>query len=209
MSIMSDDDFVRLFQRTFGLDEDGWSGRDTEAKVRELAELAGVIIPTIPDAEIPDDYWPMLSRIESADRPYVQATSSSASGLYPFIRSTWIGEGGAWGPTLRPTFGGLKPWPDEQLARAKSLTAKNASLLKATILETCRVTQRAGNIFRDYSGTSLPERPIWSTNALMSHVPPDLGRPPKSLISGKVRGGWRQLPTHTHIGTDRETGRLA
>ncbi|WP_313573590.1 hypothetical protein [Brevundimonas sp.] len=61
MSIMSDDDFVRLFQRTFGLDEDGWSGRDTEAKVRELAELAGVIIPTIPDAEIPDDYWPMLS----------------------------------------------------------------------------------------------------------------------------------------------------
>jgi len=26
MSTMSDDDFVRLFQRTFGLNEDGWPG---------------------------------------------------------------------------------------------------------------------------------------------------------------------------------------
>ena len=25
MSIMRDDDFVRLFQRTFGLTEDGWA----------------------------------------------------------------------------------------------------------------------------------------------------------------------------------------
>lgn len=131
MSIMSDDDFVRLFQRTFGLTEDGWAGRDTEAKLRELAVLAGVAIPTVPANEIPDDYWPMLSRIESGDRPYVQAASSSASGLYQFIRSTWIGEGGKWGPSLRPAFGGLKPSPEEQLARAKTFTAKNAAVLKS------------------------------------------------------------------------------
>jgi hypothetical protein len=131
MSVMSDDDFVRLFQRTFGLTEDGWAGADTEAKLRELATLAGVTVPAVPASEIPDDYWPMLSKIESGDRPYVQAPSSSASGLYQFIRSTWIGEGGAWGPTTRPAFGGLRPSPEEQLARAKTFTAKNAAVLKA------------------------------------------------------------------------------
>lgn len=131
MAVLSDDDFVRLFQRTFGLKEDGWAGTDTETKLRELAALAGVAMPAVPADEIPDDYWPMLSKIESADQPYVQARSSSASGLYQFIRSTWIGEGGAWGPTLRPAFGGLKPSVEEQLARAKTFTAKNAAVLKA------------------------------------------------------------------------------
>lgn len=81
MPSMTDDDFVRLFQRTFGLTEDGWAGRDSEAKLRELAALAGVAVPSAPAGDIPDDYWPMLSRIESADRPYVQAASSTASGL--------------------------------------------------------------------------------------------------------------------------------
>lgn len=147
MSIMSDDDFVRLFQRTFGLTEDGWAGRDTEAKLRELAELAGVAIPTIPATDIPDDYWPMLSRIESADRPYVQAPTSSASGLYQFIRSTWIGEGGTWGPTLRPAFGGLKPSPEEQLARAKTFTAKNAAVLKARGIPINRASLYAAHFF--------------------------------------------------------------
>ena len=147
MSIMSDDDFVRLFQRTFGLTEDGWAGRDTEAKLRELAELAGVSTPTVLASEIPDDYWPMLSRIESADRPYVQAPTSSASGLYQFIRSTWIGEGGAWGPTLRPAFGGLKPSPEEQLARAKTFTAKNAAFLKAKGIPINRATLYAAHFF--------------------------------------------------------------
>lgn len=131
MAVLSDDDFVRLFQRTFGLTEDGWAGTDTEAKLRELAAVAGIAIPIVPAGEIPDDYWPMLSKIESNDRPYVQAESSSASGLYQFIRSTWIGEGGVWGPTLRPAFGGLKPSVEEQLARAKTFTAKNAAVLKA------------------------------------------------------------------------------
>lgn len=147
MTIMSDDDFVRLFQRTFGLKEDGWAGREVEAKLRELAMLAGVSVPMTPASEIPDDYWPMLSRIESADRPYVQAKSSTASGLYQFIRSTWIGEGGAWGPTLRPAFGGLKPSPAEQLARAKTFTAKNAAVLKAAGIPINKASLYAAHFF--------------------------------------------------------------
>lgn len=151
--IMSDDDFVRLFQRTFGLKEDGWAGRDTEAKIRELATLAGVVVPAVPESDIPSDYWPMLSRIESADRPYVQAASSTASGLYQFILTTWIGEGGAWGKNAkgeyirRPAFGGLKPTAEEQLARAKTFTARNAAVLKARGIPINRASLYAAHFF--------------------------------------------------------------
>lgn len=82
-------------------------------------------------ALIPDDYWPMLSKIESGDRPYVKASTSSASGLYQFIKATWIGEGGKWGADPAQAFGGLKPSPEEQRARAKSFTQRNADRLRA------------------------------------------------------------------------------
>ncbi|WP_421730794.1 hypothetical protein [Brevundimonas sp.] len=36
----------------------------------------------------------MLSKIESNDWPYVKAGSSSAPGLYKFMKSTWIGNDG-------------------------------------------------------------------------------------------------------------------
>lgn len=131
MTVLSDDAFVRLFQQTFGLEADGWAGADTVAKLRELEGLAGLKPPTLIPDELPADYWPMLSKIESSDQPYVQALSSSASGLYQFIKSTWIGEGGRWGPTLRPAFGGLRPSAEEQLARVKTFTAKNAAYLRS------------------------------------------------------------------------------
>jgi hypothetical protein len=124
---VDDDTFVRLFQRTHDLTVDGWAGRDT------IATLDRLRAPTVAQADasgIPDSYWPMLSKIESGDRPYVQATTSSASGLYQFIRSSWIAEGGLWGKTLRPAFGGLFPSAAEQLARAKTFTAKNAAYLR-------------------------------------------------------------------------------
>lgn len=147
MSVISDDAFVRLFQRTFGLTEDGFAGNDTVAKVRELAKLAGITIPEAPASEIPDSYWPMLSKIESNDRLFVQADSSSASGLYQFIRSTWIGEGGKWGPTLRPAFGGLRPSAEEQLKRAKSFTAKNAAELKRAGIPINKASLYAAHFF--------------------------------------------------------------
>ncbi len=155
MAVLSDDDFVRLFQRTFGLKEDGWAGTDTETKLRELAALAGVAMPAVPADEIPADYWPMLSKIESADQPYVQAKSSSASGLYQFIRSTWIGEGGKWGPTLRPAFGGLKPSPEEQLARARTFTAKNAAYLRSRGVPINRATLYAAHFLGPVTAGSI------------------------------------------------------
>jgi hypothetical protein len=78
---------------------------------------------------IPDDYWPMLSHIESGDRPYVKAPTSSASGLFQFVKSTWLAEGGRWGNDPTQAFGGLKPSPEEQLERAKAFTERNAKYL--------------------------------------------------------------------------------
>lgn len=155
MTVLSDDDFVRLFQRTFGLTEDGWAGRDTEGKLRELAALAGVIVPATPQSDIPDDYWPMLSKIESNDRLYAlppinPATGlpySSASGLYQFIKGTWQGEGGQWGGDRFKAFGGLRPSAEEQLARAKTFTAKNAAVLKASGIPINRASLYAAHFF--------------------------------------------------------------
>lgn len=129
MTTLSDDAFVRLFQQRAELEVDGWAGRETLAKLDQLMP-APRPTETAKD-DLPADYWPMLSKIESADRPYVKAPTSSASGLYQFIRSTWIGEGGAWGSDMAQAFGGLRPSEGEQLARAKSFTAKNAAYLRA------------------------------------------------------------------------------
>jgi len=86
--------------------------------------------PTSPTSVVlPDDYWPMLAKIESGNRPYIKASTSSGSGLYQFLRATWIGEGGKWGADLTKAFGGLQPPVGEQLERAKTFTAKNAAVL--------------------------------------------------------------------------------
>jgi hypothetical protein len=89
-----------------------------------------IVVTAKRPTDIPDDYWPMLAKIESGNRPYVKAPTSSASGLYQFIRATWKSEGGQWGPDMSKAFGGLKPSVEEQLQRARSFTEKNAAVLK-------------------------------------------------------------------------------
>lgn len=103
--------------------------------------------PAAAPSDIPDDYWPMLSKIESNDRPFVKASSSSASGLYQFIKSTWLGEGGAWGSDSGKAFGGLSPTPAEQLQRAKSFTEKNAAVLRSKGIPINRASLYAAHFF--------------------------------------------------------------
>ena len=151
VDVISDDAFVRLFQERVGLKVDGWAGRDTIAKLDEFFP------PKFSTGEIaiPDDYWPMLSRIESNDRlyafppinPKTGKPYSSASGLYQFIRSTWIGEGGQWGDDASKAFGGLKPSAEEQLRRAKSFTQKNAVALKKAGLPINKASLYAAHFF--------------------------------------------------------------
>lgn len=117
----------KAIQAHVGVDADGVPGEKTAAAVANALGLHTALSDQI---VIPDDYWPMLAKIESGNRPYVKAPTSSASGLYQFIRSTWIGEGGKWGPNDKDAFGGLRPSEAEQLARAKTFTMKNALILQ-------------------------------------------------------------------------------
>lgn len=100
-----------------------------------------------PPSEIPDDYWPMLARIESGNRPYVKAGTSSASGLYQFIKMTWIDEGGRWGDNPALAFGGLKPSEEEQLQRAKSFTEKNVAYLRRRKIPINKASLYAAHFF--------------------------------------------------------------
>ena len=64
MTIISDDAFVRLFQKRFGLEPvDGWAGPDTIAM---LDSLKPPTVDPVDASGIPDSYWPMLSKIENA-----------------------------------------------------------------------------------------------------------------------------------------------
>lgn len=130
MTTISDDAFVRLFQERAGLTVDGWAGRDVLAVLDRVLPPKAAPAPVVGSSSaIPESYWPMLSKIESGDRPYIKAGTSSASGLYQFIKSTWIGEGGAWGNDMSKAFGGLMPSTAEQRKRAESFTQKNADYL--------------------------------------------------------------------------------
>ena len=100
MNVMTDDAFVRLFQERGGLTVDGWAGLETQALLDQLLPPAPA-----PESDIPDDYWPMLSKIESEDRPYIKSPWSSASGLYQFIKATRLAEGGSWDNDRSEAFG--------------------------------------------------------------------------------------------------------
>lgn len=128
-------------QRHVGVTPDGiWGPNTANAIASALGIQSG-------STDIPDDYWPMLARIESNNRPYVKAATSSASGLYQFIKSTWIGEGGSWGPDMSKAFGGLKPSVEEQLMRAKSFTEKNAKFLRSQGIPINKASLYAAHFF--------------------------------------------------------------
>lgn len=181
MTTISDDAFVRLFQQRNGLEEDGWAGRDTIAKLDELAPP-----PPTPPSNIPDDYWPMLSKIESNDRPFVKAQTSSASGLYQFIKSTWIGEGGTWGSDMGEAFGGLKPSPEEQLARARSFTAKNAAYLTRHGIPINRASLYAAHFFGAVTAASVIGADVNARADLIAGAAATKANP--SILRGKTVG---------------------
>lgn len=128
--MISDDEFVRLFQERAGLNPDGWPGRDTLSMLDQVLPARSSPALTQATDSLPAAYFPLLAQIESGNRPYIKASSSSASGLYQFIKSTWEAEGGVWGTDMTRAFGGLRPSTDEQLARAKTFTGNNAVYLR-------------------------------------------------------------------------------
>lgn len=137
-------------------------------------------------SDIPDDYWPMLAQIESGNRPYVKAPSSSASGLYQFIRSTWIGEGGQWGPDMSQAFGGLKPSEAEQLQRAKSFTEKNVSVLKAKGIPINKASLYAAHFFGPATAAKVIAADVNERADLIAGPGPTNANP--SILRGKTVG---------------------
>lgn len=119
-------DAARALKRELTGAGDGLSQPEVDAL---NAVIASWTPPSPAPSDIPDAYWPLLAQIESGNRPYVKAPTSSGSGLYQFVKQTWIGEGGEWGGDPALAFGGLMPSPEEQLSRAKSFTEKNAHYL--------------------------------------------------------------------------------
>lgn len=115
-------------------------------------------------SQIPPDYFAKLAKIESGNRPYVKSSTSSASGLYQFVRSTWLGEDGRWGSDSSQAFGGLRPSTEEQTTRAKTSTQKNADALAKAGIQVTTVSLYAAHFLG--VGTAIralgqpPETPI-------------------------------------------------
>lgn len=198
MTVISDDAFVRLFQARAGLNPvDGWAGKDTLAKLDEVYPPP-VPPPSIADA-IPNDYWPMLSKIESGDKLYALPPInpktgypySSASGLYQFIKSTWEGEGGRWGTDRFKAFGGLQPSAGEQLQRAKSFTAKNAAYLKRQGIPINRASLYAAHFFGVLTAARIIDADVHQRGDLIAGEAATNANP--SILRGKTVGqflGW-------------------
>lgn len=144
---------LAFFDRLRALKPDGKFQPVDVALLDQLADELGIAraapaaAPGAATSVVPDDYWPLLARIESGNRPYVKAATSSGSGLYQFLKATWIGEGGAWGADLSQAFGGLRPSADEQTMRAKSFTAKNAAVLRARGIPINKASLYAAHFF--------------------------------------------------------------
>lgn len=79
--------------------------------------------------EIPSSFYDTLSRIESGNRAYVKAPTSSASGLFQFTKDTWTRLGGSWGSDKTQAFGGLQPSIEQQRKYVDVLTQQNAGIL--------------------------------------------------------------------------------
>jgi len=131
----------------FGADGD-WGDESAAAFAAVIAKAGGRPDAPIDDPtphDLPEGYLPMLARIESGGNPLALAPTSTASGLYQFVRSTWIGEGGVWGNVERKPFGGLSPSVEEQNARAISFTRRNAKWLRGAALPVTRANLYAAH----------------------------------------------------------------
>lgn len=184
MDVMTDDAFVRLFQERAGLTVDGWAGKDTVGKLNQL--LPPKRPPASVTSEIPDDYWPLLAQIESGTRPYVKAPTSSASGLFQFIKSTWMGEGGAWGNDMSQAFGGLRPTEEEQRMRAKSFTAKNAAYLAKHGIPINKASLYAAHFLGPITAVQIIGADVGQRADLMAG--PAATKANRSILEGKTVG---------------------
>lgn len=111
-------------------------------------------IPQLPpSAEV--EYYKKISKIESSDNPNAKAKTSSASGRFQFIKSTWIGLGYRWADVFNDKL---------QYEAIEKFTAQNA---RGLIEAGCAVNHATlyGSHFLGLSGflrimRAIPSTPI-------------------------------------------------
>ena len=166
---------------------DGFWGSETERALAFVVAAAGGMTQAPPVTEtLPDGYLALLSRIESGDRPYVKASTSSASGLYQFIRSTWIGEGGKWGPDRGLAFGGLRPTPAEQARRATTFTLRNVRALIKAGIPVNRASLYACHFLGAGTATAALRPGVSTSTRMETLVEPEAVRANRSILEGKT-----------------------
>lgn len=143
---------------------------------------------TTPDpADIGDSYYAKLAQVESSNRPYVKAPTSSASGLYQFTKATWQAAGGTWGGDPTKAFGGLTPSAQEQTMRAAKLTTQNANLLqRAGVAISDAALYAAHFLGANTAATILGHDP----NALVASVVPQNYITANPFLNGMTVGGF-------------------
>jgi hypothetical protein len=148
---------------------------------------------------IPVGYFKILAQIESGNRPYVKASTSSASGLYQFIRSTWRGEGGQWGPDMTLAFGGLKPSIAEQDQRVRTFTMKNVVSLRKAGVAINSASLYAAHFLGVGTAIRMLTAPLDASAAKIAGAAA-AGANPSILGKGRTVAGFRQwLQTKTGV----------
>jgi len=158
-------------------------------QVDALLDQLGVPVEGETASAIPDDYWPLLAKIESGSRPYAKAPTSSASGLYQFIRGTWLGEGGKWGSNNGAAFGGLTPSVEEQTARAKSFTEKNVKILQSAGVPINKATLYAAHFLGAGTAKAILAAPNSASAEKMAGPAATAANP--SILSGRTVGQFK------------------
>lgn len=108
-----------------------WRLLNEGAEISEPAAV-GDLAPGTEYMPTPDPiaaYLNRLGKIEGGGDLYAKNPKSSASGLYQFVKDTWLALGGSWGTEPDKPFGGLKPSETEQTLRAAKFTDQNVGML--------------------------------------------------------------------------------
>lgn len=168
---------------------DGIWGSETDKGLAFVVAKAGGVTeyssaPAV--AALPEGYLELLATIESGNRPYVKAGTSSASGLFQFIKGTWMDEGGRWGLERGVAFGGLRPSVDEQRERATTFTLKNAKALIAAGIPVNRASLYAAHFLGAGTAMDALHPGVATTTRMEALVDADAVQANRSILENKT-----------------------